>query len=70
MEFGQCVLFIDRTVSFSFQDGGTALLLAAMKGHTDIVRDILSLKGVLVNLEDKVFVFVVKCGVFYFCSHL
>ncbi len=36
------------------QDGGTALLLAAMKGHTDIVRDILSLKGVLVNLEDKV----------------
>jgi len=30
------------------------LLLAAMKGHTDIVRDILSLKGVMVNLEDKV----------------
>ena len=53
-----------------FQDGGTALLLAAMKGHTDIVRDILSLKGVLVNLEDKVFVFVVMCSVFYFCSHL
>lgn len=40
--------------TFSVQDGGTALLLACIRGHTEVVRDILSVKGVMVNLEDGV----------------
>lgn len=58
-----CLFFILWNMIYYFsQDGGTALFHACLKGHTEIVRDMLSLKGVQTSLQTKVrmmlFVFV------------
>ena len=41
-------------LSYPFQDGGTPLHIAAMKGRTTCVKHLLSTPGIDVNIKDKV----------------
>ena len=49
------------------QDGYTALMLAIIKGHTEIVSMLLAVEGIDVNTKDKVSKCIYECYAVWLC---